>query len=315
LKNDIQIKLPDITITPDFIYADEEKKIFIAIEIDEPYSINNNHEFIPIHYKGSDDNRNKGLLAIGWSIIRFAEEQIARNPSECAKFIEQYINGKDINEIEAIVCWSKEEAEKMIERKFRNTYLPYEFQEASLSNSKSSYRSLDFISISFRQSKKDEKFAVISLGHKIDANSWVNGCQCWVNEDCFWKKFEETSVSQIIKTRSRGYDYELVNFIEPQKFEGYGKLNGDYFNLNKGDEFKLIYTSIMLKILNMQPRFQSKKEFEQVSLELLYPIYHFEEKVKKLKAAGVKEFNEAELSHNYKQEVAVLRKYGIDLKL
>lgn len=120
--------------TPDIIYADTKNNIFIDIEIDEPYSFENNE---PIHYLQnsvhSDEERDKYFLENYWIIIRFSEMQITQNYSECINTIElvlkgiedQYIVNKDTllnNMIQIHSCWNYSDAKKMALENFRNKY-------------------------------------------------------------------------------------------------------------------------------------------------------------------------------------------------
>jgi hypothetical protein len=119
---------------PDIIYTDTKNKIFIDIEIDEPYSFENKE---PIHYLQnsvhSDEERDKYFLENYWLIIRFSEMQIIQNHSECINTIElvlkgiedQYIVNKDIllnNRIQIHSCWNYLDAKKMALENFRNKY-------------------------------------------------------------------------------------------------------------------------------------------------------------------------------------------------
>lgn len=117
---------------PDIIYADIENRIFIDIEIDEPYSFENKE---PIHYlKNSihiDEERDKYFLENYWLVIRFSEKQIINNIIECVNTIEliissienQYIVDKSIllkNGIQTQSCWSYSDAKKMALENYRN---------------------------------------------------------------------------------------------------------------------------------------------------------------------------------------------------
>ncbi len=98
LKNSIQINLPDRTLIPDYLYVDEGNSKFIVIEIDEPYALVN-QALRPIHVKGEDEGKNKILIENGYSVIRFAEEQIARYPESCVHFIESFVKGMPVSQI------------------------------------------------------------------------------------------------------------------------------------------------------------------------------------------------------------------------
>ncbi len=137
LKNQSENFIRGITITggsllerhylPDIVYYDESFGILIDIEIDEPYL---GSDGTPIHYIGSDDDRNKRFLDNGWIVIRFCEEQVVKYPNECYLFINNCIDTlkrasldfKSIN-IHRIPQWSKEEAHKMAFMRKRNVYL------------------------------------------------------------------------------------------------------------------------------------------------------------------------------------------------
>jgi hypothetical protein len=70
---------------PDFAIISKEHNLYVDIEIDEPY----NFRGYPTHTKGADDRRNAYFVQCGWAVIRFTEEQIARQPLQCCKFIAQ----------------------------------------------------------------------------------------------------------------------------------------------------------------------------------------------------------------------------------
>jgi hypothetical protein len=107
--------------------------LVIQIEIDEPYV----GETGPPHHcvdAGNDTNRDKFFSNRGWIVIRFAEEQIVRQPKACIAFIAQkirkltgdkkYVAAVGPTEaIKPIRRWSKKEAQKMAEDKYRWKYL------------------------------------------------------------------------------------------------------------------------------------------------------------------------------------------------
>ena len=90
IQRNVSIEDPGKTrrFKPDYVFYDPGRKIYIDIEIDEPYVLVKN---IPIHYKGADDKRNDYFLSKGWDVIRFTEEQIANFPNACCKFISTHI--------------------------------------------------------------------------------------------------------------------------------------------------------------------------------------------------------------------------------
>ncbi|RZK41574.1 MAG: hypothetical protein EOO61_05890 [Hymenobacter sp.] len=70
---------------PDFIVFIKQLNQCVVIEIDEPYV---GKDGSPIHYLDSNDKfRDRHFLAHGWIVIRFAEEQIIRQPELCISFL------------------------------------------------------------------------------------------------------------------------------------------------------------------------------------------------------------------------------------
>ena len=117
----------------DFAYI-EESGLSIDIEIDEPYT-ERDGQLIPIHFLGKreDDNRNNRLTSMGWIVIRFTEEQVARYPNECCKVIAKEIYELTGNrsfldltnhfgELQPIQQWREEQAMEMARSGYRNRY-------------------------------------------------------------------------------------------------------------------------------------------------------------------------------------------------
>lgn len=121
----------DVHFKPDILICDNSNNIVINIEIDEPYSIVSGE---PIHFDGCDTNRDSFFLRKGWYIIRFAEEQIIREPQVCKKLIIDFYKAilsanypkiieKQFDFPSNVTQWSKQDAINMYNRKFRNSYL------------------------------------------------------------------------------------------------------------------------------------------------------------------------------------------------
>lgn len=70
------------TPTADFILINDDLKLAIDLEIDEPYSFK---ESLPIHLVEDPKYiyRDKFFLKLGYIVIRFAEYQIAKHPDYC----------------------------------------------------------------------------------------------------------------------------------------------------------------------------------------------------------------------------------------
>jgi hypothetical protein len=264
LKNDVTIKLSDYPITPDFIYVDEENEKFFVIEIDEPYSISDCGEFILTHCNGCDDERNQALLNLGWGIIRFAEEQIAKHPVECVKFIADFINCNCTIELNTISSWTNAEAQKMIEQKYRDSYLPESFRGTSRSDSGLSYRSFEISNMPKVRTLVSSGHSVIYLKNPTSANA---------KEIEYW--YEGYIYDEII-TKINGAEDFTTN-IEPNwiiltfkwvedlyRFEGLGRLNLKdrkvYFNLMEKKKFKIIPSGGLIEILKQASNLEASKK-------------------------------------------------------
>ena len=129
---------------PDIVIEKKKKPhIHIDIEIDEPYSGNNE----PIHYFEceNDQKRNKYFVDNGWVVIRFSEKQITLYPKGCLRVIEDVLSSIDstylaeeISLNEQIVSeshWTLEQARQMIEADERSKYLGKDIVQKPVSNS------------------------------------------------------------------------------------------------------------------------------------------------------------------------------------
>lgn len=123
----------ELQYQPDIIIIEPETQLHVDIEIDEPYTILDN---TPIHFYNNpnDIRRNKFFQKNGWLVIRFAEEQVVRFPKECCGFIAKTISEvtgsrsferSDLKSthVDIIKVWSKDEAIKMSQLKYRSSYL------------------------------------------------------------------------------------------------------------------------------------------------------------------------------------------------
>lgn len=133
----ILIKNSPKPFEPDFTLIDEKNgiNIFLDVEIDEPYEgLNDISIRKPTHFQQADINRNNAFKNRGWIIIRFAEIQVHQEPHSCCRFIADVL--KSINpkylildsltnseKIKPVRQWTKEEAEKWSNEKYREKYL------------------------------------------------------------------------------------------------------------------------------------------------------------------------------------------------
>jgi hypothetical protein len=87
---------------PDILYVDDEKKIFIDIEIDEPYANKSNE---PIHFlqlsydtngkpfvRDLNKERDDALVKYGWTVVRFSENHVLTSPKACCDIVKYVID-------------------------------------------------------------------------------------------------------------------------------------------------------------------------------------------------------------------------------
>lgn len=123
--DNLEFQLPNSkAFVPDFAYVDKSTGLCIDIEIDEPYTSENQ---IPIHCIGEDDYRNSYFLSKGWFVIRFAEIQIAMHPNQCCDYINSAIKhvceGTDIEPFSVpINRWNYSDSIEMIKKNLRSSY-------------------------------------------------------------------------------------------------------------------------------------------------------------------------------------------------
>ena len=125
ITNRIEFTLPNgNAFVPDAAYIDSSTGLCIDIEIDEPYTIPGG---MPIHYIGGpDDYRNSFFSNMGWFVIRFAEEQVAKHHEECILFIKGFISQLKSGTIPefsfTVNQWTRLEANYMYITSYRQTY-------------------------------------------------------------------------------------------------------------------------------------------------------------------------------------------------
>jgi hypothetical protein len=134
-----------IGYVPDFVFYDKNSGLHIDIEIDEPYTKLDNGEKEVIHNldNSKEKNRDSYFLSNQWVIIRFAEEQIVKNPEYCAmslafliftllgdyKYLKKLTNDYKLPEKEIfinfsnITRWTYKDAEKMALDNYRQSYI------------------------------------------------------------------------------------------------------------------------------------------------------------------------------------------------
>lgn len=106
--------------TPDAIIHVPKYNLWIDVELDEPW-YKENGERIPSHCVDfqKDCQRDKFFLEANWVVIRFAEEQVIKQPKSCAKEIAQFLrlfdlkvdhNFRTTTILKRVECWTSQEA-------------------------------------------------------------------------------------------------------------------------------------------------------------------------------------------------------------
>ena len=99
---------PDITL-----FVEGRPEIRIDVEIDEPYTIDRK----PIHYLSCGDQYRDSLLnRHGWTVVRFAVQQIQKDPLACAEYVLNIIGNECPDNVPEVRRWTRSEALKIAAR-------------------------------------------------------------------------------------------------------------------------------------------------------------------------------------------------------
>lgn len=251
--NSIKININGTFVTPDFVIIDNERKKNIIIEIDEPYTIDADRNLIPIHIKAMDDERNILLLKNGWSVVRFAEEQIIKYPNECIKQIVDFMEKSQLNADfpHKIKCWLYDESKIMIDEKYRNSYLPSEFKDSGRTNSGFSYRRFVIKSCFPKESQNIRITFNLNIDENDDASLRHNDPnECLIPEEEFFKNLKKSRFCDIIEKYGLSidnYGYCILFKLEGWELRGIGKKNKKYFNLMSNYKFEIDCSDKILK--------------------------------------------------------------------
>ncbi|MGB5770557.1 MAG: hypothetical protein WBM32_11920 [Crocosphaera sp.] len=117
----------------DMVFIDQDTGLSINIEIDEPYEGKKKQ---PHHCLDDDKDRkrNQFFTERNWVVVRFAEEQVVKNPQGCCRYlVEVIVNlNQDISlfkkvqefpSLEPIKAWTSSEARQLAVWRYRETYL------------------------------------------------------------------------------------------------------------------------------------------------------------------------------------------------
>lgn len=215
------LRISDLNYTPDYTYIDEDNGIFFIIEVDEPYTI---IEGIlkPIHVMGQDDVRNKAFLQKGWKIIRFAEEQIARYPEECIKYISDSIESNNFNTLKEISCWNSTDAQEMIKIRYRDTYLPFGLPDGVRGNQQLSCHNFDVTTIQFLDQR-------VILHLKESEDTYLT---CFIPLQLFKAKYHASNLGLLLKSKGiKLTKRDIIIFCWKLNITSIGSINQRYFNI------------------------------------------------------------------------------------
>lgn len=138
---------------PDISFVDQEKNIYIDIEVDEPYSKSG----IPTHFSENknDSQRDMYFNENGWNVLRFSENQVKNQIENVIKTVKIFYNqilGNSNENFENHLSkfyekrWSYEESKEFIRIKKRD-YYEYNTQKIEENNKTflATFQSLDLM--------------------------------------------------------------------------------------------------------------------------------------------------------------------------
>lgn len=138
IREDVSVTINGHRYEPDLAYINEEKGIYVDIEIDEPYSGQHHAtHYITADGTHKDQPRNDTFCKAGWHVVRFTEQQMFCQTKACMKVIfDLLLQQGAIDAIphrlanaEPLVsepCWTAEESKKRSYKRYRKTYLGYD---------------------------------------------------------------------------------------------------------------------------------------------------------------------------------------------
>jgi len=137
LRSDISVKIAGYNYEPDIVYINNEKGVFIDIEVDEPYSAYDHPTHcIDDRNEGKDDRCNEIFQNAGWYVIRFTEEQLFCHTKACTRDIYKTLMSAGVvvampsnivgtEELPVTSRWTERQSWTWIRQQYRNTYLGF----------------------------------------------------------------------------------------------------------------------------------------------------------------------------------------------
>ncbi len=138
IREDVGVMIAGHRYEPDLAYIDNVCGVYIAIEIDEPYSSNHH----PTHYinrsgQHKDTHRNELFCRCGWYVVRFTERQMFCHTASCMRVVCELIAKAggtldilaEVRNAPALTpedCWTADESVEWSYRDYRRSYLGYD---------------------------------------------------------------------------------------------------------------------------------------------------------------------------------------------
>lgn len=136
LKSSVTVIIDGHRYGPDLVYVDQDRGIYIDIEIDEPYTWRNQ----PCHCmdmagKSRESRRDELFTSAGWTVVRFSERQMFNQTGPCVGCISRIIASMDdsfAEEHPQMVSWpspleesrwTESQSRQMAKEHYRESYL------------------------------------------------------------------------------------------------------------------------------------------------------------------------------------------------
>ena len=128
---DLHLAIPHFNrpYEPDIVVVDQERNLYIDIEIDEPYD---GYYRYPSHEARKDDLRDQFFVESGWVVIRFTERQVHLYEAECIQHIKDVLNSilhyefEERSKCPSELQWDYQQAVRWEKSQYREKYLGIE---------------------------------------------------------------------------------------------------------------------------------------------------------------------------------------------
>jgi len=126
--NDFHMVIPHFSrpYEPDIVLIDESLRLYVDIEIDEPYD---GYYRFPSHEIEKDDTRDLFFTESGWVVIRFTEKQVHEQEKECIAYVKDVLNSishfrfEETSNCKSEKQWDYQQAIRWEKSHYREKYL------------------------------------------------------------------------------------------------------------------------------------------------------------------------------------------------